>query len=117
MAVNGSITDLTAGEDWSVIRDITGLPVGITINAADFIVKASIYDPDTDALITCHVTTTPDAHGSIGTGSDGIVTLTFLVPKADTDTLTHARPYSYRVQYNTSNGKTKIPERGILIPQ
>jgi hypothetical protein len=117
MATEGNITGLAAGEDWDIIRDITGVPSGTNINTAKLVVKEDWPTPDTDALITVNITPAYQANVGGISNADGLWTLRFQVTKLATSALTIGHPYVFRVSYTTDTGFTKVPERGILITQ
>ena len=115
--VTSFLDDLAAGDDWTIIRDITAVPDGIAITAGTMLVKATPDTPDNGAVLTKNITTNyvPETGGI--TAAPPIYTLRYEFTETETNTLQTGKTYYYKIRYTTDQtpAQTKTAERGTLI--
>lgn len=110
--------DPTYGDDFSVERTVTVIPVGDTLAQAWLTVK---LDPDADAdaaaVLQKSITTVLTAAGQITDTGAGDQTGAFHIEIANTDyaNIIPGRVYQYDVQLKSSAGKIGTLERGTVV--
>jgi len=111
------ITDFSNGDDLEIERTVA-IPSGTTITSAWFMVKRSVLDLDSEALIDKSITSiTVSGVGVIyDTGvSDARALLLFWLTTTDTNILTPFSEYQYSIKVQLSTNKVYTPERGVII--
>lgn len=106
---------LTVGDDYDVVRTITGVPDGATVDEGKLTIKKSEFDADEDAVIRKTVTTSISADGVITIDSVGTSVL-FQLSAAETALLSPYEMYEYDIQVKTDTNKTFTRERGPFSP-
>jgi hypothetical protein len=112
-----TIADFVNGDDLEIQRDIT-IPSGTLITNAWFMVKHSVLDDDTEALIDKSVTVSflADVGYIQDNGvSDYIARIIFFLTPTDTNILTPFSEYPYSVKVKLDTGRVYTPERGVII--
>lgn len=110
------IEPIVMGDDFTVERTYTSVPVGGTITKAWFTVKASDRALDVDALMQLDITTALTANGQITDDdtTDGIIAMVFKLPRAKTILATPSLQYGYDVQVLASDGLIHTMELGTV---
>lgn len=114
---NGTLDGLVRGDDYDVIRTVTGVPVGTSLTDAWLTVKLKTDDAD-PGLFQKKISTTLTAQGQIdddGAG-DQTATMTFQLSSADTTLFSPNTVYHYDIQVKTATGKIYTPELGTVTP-
>lgn len=108
------ISGFTAGDDYTVRRNVVGLPSTITISKAWFTVKRTKSDPDS-SIFQKEVTAVETAAGEIeDIGNGGTAVLRFDLSPANTLLLAELVTYFYDIQVKLSNNKLSTPEEGLI---
>ncbi len=110
------IEPIVIGDDFTIQRTYTSVPVGGTITKAWFTVKASDRQIDADALMQLDITTSLTANGQITDAdtTDGIIAMVFKLPRAKTALALPNLEYGYDVQVKASDGLIHTMELGTV---
>jgi hypothetical protein len=100
------IGPIVIGDDFTVQRTYTDVPVGGTITKAWLTIKASDRDLDVDALMQLDITTALTANGQITDAdtTDGSIAMAFKLPRAKTALAKQGLDYGMDVQVLASDG-------------
>ena len=115
---NGRIDDFVNGDDLEIERTITGVPSGILVERAWFMVKHKYTDIDDDAIISKLATSinTADQGWVADDGSgDGEATIRFYLTPADTELLYAYSEYPYSIKVKLDNDRVNTPELGLIV--
>lgn len=110
------IYPIVMGDDFTIQRTYTDVPVGGTITKAWLTIKASDRQVDADALMQLDITASLTANGQI-TDADttgGSIAMEFKLPRAKTSLATPNVPYGYDVQVLASDGLIHTMELGSI---
>jgi hypothetical protein len=112
---HATIRDQTAGDAFSVLRAVPGLPAGRTLAKAWLTIKQNKTDPDAAAKLQLDITTAPTSEGQI-TDATGVApgALTFTITAAQSAAIGAARRFYYDVQIKLDNGEIATLELGTL---
>ena len=117
LKVGTKIRGKTAGDDWTIRRNVVNVPSGNTITDAWMTVKEELGDAD-PGVIQKHISGTGDDPG-VGqievAGSGGTATIRFDLTPDDTVKLKPWVTYYYDIQVKTSTGKYDTPDDGTII--
>jgi hypothetical protein len=117
LKVATKIRGKTAGDDWTIRRDVVNIPLGQSLADAWLTVKEQIEDLDADAKIQKHITGTdvPGTGQIEVAGTSGTGTVRFDLAPADTVLLLPHVTYYYDIQVKTTTGKINTPDDGTII--
>ena len=116
MPVYRNIDDFTAGDTYTIIRNLDPLATGAPITDAWFTVKQNLTDNDAMALISSHITAAGSQYGYIINSGIGATQITFTVTPALSDTLTTQATYFYDICIVASQtGESYTVEEGKLF--
>ena len=116
---DGRIDSFVAGDDLEIERNVSSIPVGITITTAWFMVKRKFTDLDATAIITKTITivNTVNIGWVEDNGADTSGLIRFYITQAETALLTPLSDYQYSIKIKFSNDKVNTPERGVIIAE
>lgn len=106
------IDEYVGGDDLSVERTVTSIPVGRTITKAWLTIKAKPGDAD-PGIVSKIITVTPvvDVGQITDPGADGTGTVLFFLTPEDTQTtLTVGKSYAYDIQVKFDSGEISTLE-------
>ena len=113
MPIYRNLDDITAGDSYSLIRDIDPLDDGAIITDAWFTVKEHLEDNDAMAKINMHITPTSSTNGYINNYSDGTGSrLTFTVTPSVASVLGPTQTYFYDVCIVSATSAAYTVEEG-----
>lgn len=107
---------IVIGDDFTIQRTYTDVPVGVTITKAWLTIKSSDGQIDADALMQLDITPTLSANGQI-TDADttgGSIAMVFKLPRAKTALATPNLQYGYDVQVLASDGLIHTMELSVI---
>lgn len=104
--IGEKIGPVVIGDDFTIQRTYTSVPVGVTITKAWLTIKESERQLDADALMQLDITTTLTANGQITDAdtTDGIIAMVFKLPRAKTILAKPNFDYGLDVQVKASDG-------------
>jgi hypothetical protein len=114
--IGQKIDPIVIGDDFTIQRTYTDIPVGGTIIKAWLTVKASDRQIDADALMQLDITTSLTANGQITDAdtTDGKIGMVFKLPRAKTALAQSNHEYGYDVQVKASDGLIHTMELGTV---
>lgn len=103
------------GDEFSIVRTIPGVPVGVTISGGYLTFKNALSDIDSAAIVQKVITTSnSDGTGHVtDTGADGTGAVRFDMAKADTLLFTAGQKYFFDIQVQLDSGDVFTLEIGI----
>jgi hypothetical protein len=107
---------IVMGDDFTIQRTYTDVPIGGTITQAWLTIKASDRQLDADAMMQLEITTSLTADGQITDAdtTDAIIAMVFKLPRAKTALAVAQAPYGYDVQVKASDGLIHTMEMGTI---
>lgn len=119
LKVNTKIRDKTAGDDWTIRRNVVNVPASQSIVKAWMTVKKNLEDADADAIIQKVVDSPIDTPGTGQIENDGasthIAIIRFDLTNEETALLEPYTTYFYDIQVQTSTDKYDTPDDGTII--
>lgn len=119
--LNDEISGEVLGDDWTVIKEITALPDGQTVDKAWMTVKEAVDDDpnDTVVLFQKEITNVATIHGQItdagsGAGSARRAEVVFFILPVNTFAWEHQAKKQWDIQIKLSSGRVKTPYRGPI---
>jgi len=110
------IGPIVIGDDFTVERTYTKVPVGVTITKAWLTIKESDRQLDADALMQLPITTELTSNGQITDAdtTDGAIAMVFKLPRAKTILAKPAFDYGLDVQVLASDGLIHTMELTLI---
>ena len=113
----GKIGPIVIGDDFTIQRTYTDVPVGSAIAKAWLTIKESDRQLDIDALMQLDITTALTANGQItdADAADGTISMVFKLPRAKTVLATPRLDYGLDVQVLASDGLIHTMELSAIF--
>jgi hypothetical protein len=110
------IGPIVIGDDFTIQRTYTDVPVGVTITKAWLTIKASDRQIDADALMQLDITTDIGPNGVITDAdtTDGRISMVFKLPRAKTSLAKPNFDYGLDVQVLASDGLIHTMELTLI---
>jgi len=119
--LNEIIEGEVLGDDWEILKEITSIPNGQTVDIAWLTVKEAVDDDpnDTVVLFQKQITTTPTIHGQITDPGSGTfparrAEVQFFILPVNTFAWEHNSKKQWDIQIKLSSGRIKTPYRGTI---
>jgi len=105
--------EITAGDDFDIIRTVTNIPSGQTVSSATLTIVR--YEGDSSAVIEKEITSTLNSAGQItDTGADTTGSFYFILTSVDTSLLKPGNTYYYDIEIITNASKKYTAETGTI---
>src|SRR5437870_3381028 len=100
MAITNSlIDDIVTGDDFTLARQVTGLPAGVTVTKCWLTIKHNNTETDSQSLIQKIITGFASSAGQVtDSGASGTATLQFLLTPLDTIKLQPGVQHTFDLQ-------------------
>lgn len=116
--LNATIDEVPVGDSRTIIRNVPGVPTGMTITKAWFTIKENTSQLDNQALVFKEVTNVSSSAGQItNTGGSGTGAVKFIINPVDSGKLTPLDEYEYGIKVLLSDGNAYTFEKGVWISQ